>query len=54
MEERYKVIGGEVENLFNALTSIFNLKSGDITPLQNRQVEEFKLMLEVWVKQNEE
>ena len=47
-----EIIKNEVENIFNTLSSYFNLKSGDITPMQSIQVDEFKLMLEEWIKQN--
>ena len=49
-----EIIENEVENIFNTLSSYFNLKSGDITPMQSIQVDEFKLMLEEWIKQNQE
>ena len=49
-----EIIENEVENIFNTLCSYFNLKKGDITPKQNNLTEEFKLMLEEWIKQNQE
>lgn len=41
-----------VDNLFGDLVHFYKLKSGDVTPLQSKQIEEFKLILEDYVKQN--
>ena len=52
MENEFEVVESEVENIFSNLVNHFELKRGDISPLQNIQVEDFKLMLVQFVKQN--
>jgi len=52
MSELKRDINTDVENLFSNLVVRYSLKSGDITPLQYRLTEDFKLMLEEFVNQN--
>jgi len=42
-----------VENLFSDLVVRYGLKSGDISPLDQRRVDDFVVLLEDFVKNNE-
>ena len=48
------LIETKIENIFTDLAQELNLKTGDITPMQSIEIENFKRIVEEWVEQNEE
>lgn len=53
MTELKQYIKMQIENIFADLNVRYKLKSGDISPLQTRQIDDFECLLEQYVKQNE-